>query len=78
MDIENEVKRAWIRGFKRGFADETSGGATTSPLSGEWAGESIPELLGDLLAIVTGEEFEDILNAYEEGYAEGAESVTAG
>lgn len=38
-----------------------------APLSGEWAGESIRELVGDL--IDAEPEFEDeICDAYEEGY----------
>jgi hypothetical protein len=42
------------------------------PLSGEWAGESIPELIGDLLAKTTDDEHgHEICMAYEDGYSEG-------
>lgn len=58
-----------------------------SPLSGEWAGRSVPELLGDLLdyaAAVLGLDAErdgyyaEILDAYESGYFEGIERVACG
>lgn len=41
-----------------------------APLSGEWAGESIPELLGDL---IDGDDYfdEQVMDAYEEGYEQG-------
>jgi len=39
-------------------------------LSGEWAGESIPELLGDLM---DGDDYfdEQVMEAYEDGFREG-------
>lgn len=36
-----------------------------SPLSGEWAGESMPELLGEYA------DDEEVQDAYEEGFSEG-------
>ena len=60
---------------------------TVSPLSGEWAGRSVPELLGDLLdyaADVLGLDAErdgysaEIADAYESGYFEGIEKVACG
>ena len=38
------------------------------PLSGEWAGESITELLGDLL---DEEDNDGIMEAYEDGFQQG-------
>lgn len=62
MDIYEEAKQ---RGMERRERDLATGGLTMEPLSGEWAGESIPELLGDLL---TDDNWDDICDAYEQGY----------
>lgn len=60
---------------------------TVSPLSGEWAGRSVPELIGDLLDYavdVLGLDAErdsysaEIMDAYERGYFEGVEKVACG
>lgn len=40
---------AWQRGYERGQVDEQAGCYNDSPLSGEWAGESVTDLLGDLI-----------------------------
>lgn len=45
-----------------------------NPLSGEWAGESVHELLGDLLESVGEEEYEEheaIFQHYEDGHTDG-------
>lgn len=54
-----------------------------SPLSGEWAGRSIPELLGDLLErLEETEGYEgdwmdsDVLEAYDGGYQNQADELT--
>ncbi len=44
-------------------------------LSGEWAGESITELIGDLLDEVSEDENDAICDAYEEGFAQGWNAV---
>jgi hypothetical protein len=44
-------------------------------LSGEWAGESITELIGDLLDEVSEDDNDAICDAYEEGFAQGWNAV---
>lgn len=72
-------EEAYDRGKARGANDRASGAPDRSDdiLSGEWAGESIPELLGDIIdrldppyewTIARKWEIED---AYIEGYADG-------
>ena len=51
--IELVLKLAAQRGLWRGQDHERHDCYDECPLSGEWAGESVPELLGDLIA--TGE-----------------------
>lgn len=71
---------AYERGKARGHNDRLEGYGTSEPLSGEWAGESIPELLGDLIKKAerlngvpdnSGELWQDICDNYETGYLEG-------
>lgn len=64
---------AWLRGWDRA-ADTAASDIepTDSPMSGEWAGESVTELVGDLL-VFRGDRFYDddddaIVSAYEDGY----------
>ena len=70
---------AWHRGYDRGLADKGEGYVNDSPLSGEWAGESIPELLGDLITQVMkatpigmdeGHIIQELCDEYEDGYFE--------
>jgi hypothetical protein len=71
------------RGFDRGCNDKANGYRNDSPLSGEWAGESINELLGDLieiaLKVAPNEDENEIVMAicddYEEGYTEGNDYI---
>lgn len=49
VDISQLVKDGYDRGFERGQWDKQEGHYQTEPLSGEWAGESVIELLGDLI-----------------------------
>lgn len=76
--INNAVRcgLAWQRGHERGRADERENYYNDAPLSGEWAGESIPELLGDLIA-GTADDIDDdeltdlyteLIEHYEQGY----------
>lgn len=58
------VPETYAFGRSQGVADAEAGMASDSPLSGEWAGESIPEIFGCWPD-------DEILDAYEEGYAEG-------
>jgi hypothetical protein len=79
VDISPYTK-AYYRGRLSAFYDAVDGWYCPSPLSGEWAGESIPELLGDLIRqaeATSDDEFEDIdpneksnavLDAYIAGY----------
>lgn len=56
---------AYRRGYDRGMAERRAGyDRNDSPLSGEWAGESIPELLGDL--IQEGETLADALSGSDD------------
>ena len=67
--LETYLDRASDRGEQRGRDDRDAGVYNDSPLSGEWAGESVRELLGDLIDAV-GEEYAcDVCDAYETGYA---------
>ena len=70
------------RGYQRGIADGLDGLYNEAPLSGEFAGESIEELLGDLLRQAEKvthdfptddihEIFTEIMDSYEEGYERG-------
>ncbi len=70
MDYSPNEKAAYERGLERGKADKASDFYNDSPLSGEWAGESIPELLGDLFDVYEdGDSNEpDLCDAYEAGY----------
>lgn len=65
------------RGYQRGIADGLDGFYNEAPLSGEFAGESIEELLGDVIRRVermngSGDDFyeiyNEILDSYEKGY----------
>ena len=68
-----EAYAAVLQGLKDGDP-EIMDAYSVSPLSGEWAGESIPELLGDLLDMVDEshrdslEIHAEILNAYDDGF----------
>lgn len=72
---ETQMVRAYERGLARGSNDLAYGIHTDSPLSGEWAGESIPELLGDILNEIEEQDRDvvcsDLFENYEEGYATG-------
>lgn len=58
---------AFYRGLRRGENDREVNFYNDAPLSGEWAGESIPELLGDL-AYLDGSDEEALCDAYQSGY----------
>ena len=83
--LEEIFSEARQRGFDRGCNDKANGYRNDSPLSGEWAGESINELLGDLIEIAlkpvypNGEDENeivmDICQEYEEGYSEGNDYI---
>jgi len=67
------INEAGWRGILRGQDDRLNGmPRNDAPLSGEWAGESINELLGDLIAQM-GDEYEgdfvnDLCDEYERCY----------
>ncbi len=63
---EQREQQAAERGGDAGRTRALDGGEQGGWLSGEWAGESIPELLGDLLDGVEGDEYQTILDLYEE------------
>lgn len=67
---------AYERGNAQGTSDRLAGYYNPSPLSGEWAAESPRELLGDLFdeAEQSGVDWDvedEIMLAYEDGYADG-------
>jgi hypothetical protein len=76
---ETILKEAEERGYKRGAYDALClAEKYDSPLWGEWAGESIPELLGDLIALAENDEHaNEICEAYEEGYSCGYNDTLA-
>lgn len=63
-------KEAYALGKAHGAYDRREGVYNDSPLSGEWAGESIPELLGDLWREVgdDGDLLQELCEEYEKGY----------
>lgn len=63
-------KIAFDRGLERGTWDRDAGYHNDAPLSGEWAGESITDLLGDLfINFIDGtDNINDLCDAYEAGY----------
>lgn len=77
--IDQILAQAYARGHARGMADYAAGYGTLTPLSGQWAGESVPELLGDLIlklealthdypdAVI----YDEIADSYEKGYWDG-------
>jgi len=71
--IDLILGQARERGVRRGHDDQWGDVRNYEPLSGEWAGESVTELLGDLLElgysvrIDDGME-DDICDAYLDGY----------
>lgn len=78
MNARELEEQARGRGYLRGCVDRESGPfPNLAPLSGEWAGESVRELLGDLIdALVRLGEEEDnahdvVCVAYETGYSDG-------
>lgn len=80
MTTINQLKeQAYSRGYTRGTDDAFADCYNEAPLSGEFAGESIEELLGDLLRQAEKvthdfptddihEIFTEIMDSYEEGY----------
>lgn len=78
MTTTDKLKeQAFSRGYIRGTDDAFADCYNEAPLSGEFAGESIEELLGDLIDKAdkmnrSGDDFyeiyNEILDAYEEGY----------
>jgi hypothetical protein len=75
---ETILIEAYERGKQQGWHDKLQGYENPTPLSGEWAGESIPEILGDLISDaekLIGEYdsgvWQDICDNYETGYFDG-------
>jgi hypothetical protein len=75
---ETILIEAYERGKQQGWHDKLQGYENPTPLSGEWAGESIPEILGDLISDAEkligeydSEVWQDICDNYETGYFDG-------
>lgn len=84
VNVEELFEEARERG--RGLGEwEVSLGSTSpgEPLSGEWAGESPAERLGDLFEALEalgeepGDAFEWVCDVFEAGYLSAYEEVTA-
>lgn len=78
MDARELEEQARGRGYLRGCVDrESSTVPNLAMLSGEWAGESVRELLGDLIdsLVRLGEDESDahdiVCDSYESGYLDG-------
>lgn len=80
MNTESLKAIAYTRGKHKGEADKEVGFYNDAPLSGQWAGESVQELLGDLIrtseTIFNTEDdvfwfSEELCESYESGYHEG-------
>lgn len=80
---EQIMDAARERGYEAGRTAARNGERRTDPLSGEWAGESMPEIIGDLVdeaATIHGGDpdadcWDDMANEYETGYEDGQLSV---
>lgn len=67
------------RGYEAGQLAARNGSRRTNPLSGEWAEESMQELIGDLVneaATIHGgdpdsDSWDDMANEYETGFEDG-------
>ena len=69
LPAETFLDMAHKRGEEHATYDRNDGEYRTDPLSGVFAGESVRELLGDLIDAL-GEDYElDVCDAYEAGYA---------
>ena len=78
--VSEREREAFRRGRLRGEHDERSDSYNASPLSGEWAGESIPELLGDLWADLDSIDIPEwylgtLCDHYEKGYQSAFEDA---
>ena len=73
MNTTTPTEDAEARGYARGANDALALAEKNDfPLSGEWAGESMTELIGDLIAKAENDEHgHEICMAYEEGYSLG-------
>jgi hypothetical protein len=69
LPLETFLDMARDLGETRGRSDRDANVYNDSPLSGEWSGESVRELLGDILDAVGDEYADDVCDAYETGYA---------
>jgi hypothetical protein len=75
---ETILIEAYERGKQQGWHDKLQGYENPTPLSGEWAGESPNEILGDLISDAEkligeydGGVWQDICDNYETGYFDG-------
>lgn len=73
MTTDTLTKEAFARGEQAGTYDAQSlAEKNHAPLSGEWAGESMVELIGDLIENAENDEHcHEICQAYEDGYSHG-------
>lgn len=69
-----ELDHAMARRFLNGVQADPEELMPRSPLSGEWAGESIPELI-DGARDMDPDDLDDACQAYEQGYYAGWEDT---
>jgi hypothetical protein len=85
MDSQEILAAAYARGRATGESKALDGWRDTDPLSGEWAGESITELVGDMVekwSRITGvtddevdEYWQSVADEYERGHADGQAAI---
>lgn len=76
--VNDILEQSRLRGVIRGTFDVSDGTYNPNPLSGEWAGESINDFLGDLIVLVEDEYDDDadwLVGAMCDEYIVGYESV---
>lgn len=81
IDVAERERSAFERGQDRGQSDEGQDYYNPSPLSGEWAGESVQEILGDLWSDIYERSsadvpewfIETIEDHFEQGYRDAFE-----
>lgn len=77
METNTLTEEAYGRGEGHGCSDALAWAEKNdAPLSGQWAGESMTELIGDLLALAENDEHaSEICEAYERGYSDCYDTI---
>jgi len=67
--VDEMLEMARKRGEDHATHDRNDGECRPTPLSGEWASESVHDMLGDLIDALGDDYAGDVCDAYESGYA---------